>query len=527
MSWSQRILCLVAAAVGLALACSCGRPERPSAAVLPAPEFIERRAGNFVLQPTTAIFAEAGSPETVRIAEVLAAHLRRATGYALPVETAASVDQQSGILLRAPQAGLPLGDEGYELIVTQTAARLKARTHAGLFRGVQTLRQLLPPMIEENQPQPGARWILPRIVIRDRPRFAWRGLLLDCSRHFPSKEQVKRYIDLLAFYKINVLHWHLTDDQGWRIEIKQRPKLTEVGAWWGEGAARYGGFYTQGDIREVVAYAAERYVSVVPEIEMPGHSLAALASYPELSCAGGPLAVGTAWGTSEHIFCAGNDATFRFLDDVLSEVTRLFPAAYVHIGGDEVVSTRWRQCAKCQARMRAEGLRDEHALYVWFMNRVAGLLKAKGRRAICWDEAAAAGCSRDIVIQAWHGHEAALAAAAAGHDVIVSPASHCYLDHPLSVIDLARIYSFDPVPAGVTPAARPRILGGECNMWTEYAPPEQLDQKIFPRLLGFAEAVWSPAERSRLFFNRVRQHRLRLQLMGVGAGAGFVVEPQP
>jgi hexosaminidase len=368
-------------------------------------------------------------------------------------------------------------------------------------------------------------------------------MLLDCGRHFMTKDFVKRYIDLLAYHKLNVLHWHLTEDQGWRIEIKKYPRLTAEGAW--RPATRadeqprddrgcYGGFYSQDDIREVVAYAASRYVTIVPEIELPGHCLAALAAYPELSCTGGPLAVATQWGIYDDVYCAGNDRVFEFLDDVLTEVVALFPAPYIHVGGDEVPKTRWQACPKCQARMKAEHLADERELQSYFIRRVEQMLTKRGRRLIGWDEILEGGLPPRATVQSWRGMDGALAAARAGHDVISSPTSHCYIDYPqgpdptmptwMKQITLETIYSFEPTATELTAEQARHVLGAEANLWTEYAPQPHVDHQAFPRLCALAELTWSPAEKRDFgdFSRRMGVHYQRLDALGVE----YYVAPQ-
>jgi hypothetical protein len=313
--------------------------------------------------------------------------------------------------------------------------------------------------------------------------------MLDVARHFRSVSFVKRYLDVMALLKLNVLHLHLVDDQGWRLEIKRYPKLTDI------GSRRPGqeGFYTQDEIREIVRYAAERFITVVPEIEMPGHCLASLAAYPELSCSGGPFAVQTRWGITPDIYCAGNEAVFTFLENMLDEVLPLFPGTFVHIGGDECLKDRWKACPKCQARMKTEGLRDEHELQSWFIKRMERWLNVRGRRLIGWDEILEGGLAPNATVMSWRGMEGGIAAARAGHDVIMTPTTHCYLDYEYILLPLEKVYAFEPVPDGVPPE---RVLGLQGNLWSEFTPTEQdVDRQVFPRLCALAEVAWSPAAR--------------------------------
>jgi hexosaminidase len=474
------------------------------------------------LTPQTVIVAEAGSAELWRTAGYLAEKLATATGFSLPVEERTQSEPPPGAILLTTWGGdESLGEEGYELEVRPAGIVVRAPRPGGVFRGVQTLRQLLPPAMESATPVPDPPdWTVPAATIADQPAFPWRGMLLDCCRHFMSVDFIKRYIDLLAYHKMNRFHWHLTEDQGWRIEIDKYPRLTEIGAWRNEGGVPYGGYYTKAEIREVVAYAAERYITVVPEIEMPGHSQAALAAYPEFSCTGGPFAVGTRWGVYEDVYCAGNDGTFAFLQDILDEVLELFPGPYIHLGADECPKSRWQECPKCQARIEREGLADEHELQSYFIRRMVEYLRGKGKQVIGWDEIMEGGLTEGVIVQYWRtrtGDSTVVEAARAGHQVIVSPTSHCYFDYPYSAIDLATVYSLQPVPDGLDSVQQALILGGEGNMWTERAPQEVVDQRLFPRILALAEVLWRNPERRDFpqFLQRVGAHYPRLIRLGV------------
>jgi len=487
-------------------------------AVIPKPMKMKRSSGHFVLRADTRILVDAGSAEVFNVGRYLSDRLGPATGLGLVVQqTSKAKPPEGSILLTTRNAEQELGEEGYELTVTEDYVVLRAPRAAGVFRGVQTVRQLLPPQIESRVKIPGIEWAIPCLEIVDKPRFRWRGSLLDSCRHFLTKDFVKRYIDLLAYHKMNRLHWHLCEDQGWCIEIKKYPRLTEIGAWRGEGKNRYGGFYTQEDVKEIVEYAKSRYIMVVPEIEMPGHCTAALASYPELSCTGGPFEVSTQRGIHTEVYCAGNDKVFGFLEDVLSEVIELFPAPYIHIGGDECPKDRWEKCPKCQARIKAEGLKNEEELQSYFIKRIEKFLLTRNRRLIGWDEILEGGLAPAATVQSWRGMEGAIAAARAGHDVIVSPTSHCYLDHTHSVTSLEKIYSFEPIPEELTTQQAKHILGGEGNMWTDRTAQELVDCWVFPRLTALAEVLWSQknARDWRDFTNRMQQHYQRLDVMGV------------
>ncbi len=501
--------------------------------IIPRPSSITPAEGEFRLTPETRIYV---ATEYRDIGEYLAERILHAVGVRPDVVTGAVDPEDPGIAIHdfLFRSGPPPHGESYNLDVKPTRIDLRAPTTSGAFRGVQTIRQLIgpeflsPEAIGAPKDASTPRSVsIPCMTISDSPRYPHRGMLLDCCRHFMPKEFVKRYIDLLAYHKMNVLHWHLTEDQGWRIEIKKYPKLTEVGAWRMKDGKRYGGFYTQDDIREVVAYAASRYITVIPEIEMPGHSIAALASYPELSCTGGPFEVETRWGVFDDVYCAGNDRTFEFMQDVLTEVMELFPSTYIHIGGDECPKTRWKTCPKCQARIAAEGLKDEHELQSYFIQRIEKFLNGHGRRIIGWDEILEGGLAPNATVQSWRGMSGAIAAATAGHDVIASPTTHCYLDYAqgrnpgeptnMGFVPLSKAYSFEPTPEELPDSRLHHVLGVQGNMWTEWAPPELVDRQVFPRLCALAEVGWSPKEARDWddFSRRLTAHYPRLDALGV------------
>ena len=418
---------------------------------------------------------------------------------------------------------ISLPAENYELNISKKGIKIIAGTKQGAFYAMQTLLQLLPENIyKKNKPYSVA---LPYVQIKDYPHFEWRGLLLDCSRHFMDNDFILRYIDLLAYHKMNTLHWHITEDQGWRIEIKKYPKLTEVGAWRedindeAEGNL-YGGYYTQNEIKVIVAYAKSRHITVVPEIEMPGHSQAALAAYPEFSCTGGPFEVETEWGVFKEIYCAGNPATTQFLKDVLDEVLELFPSKYIHIGADEVPKYRWEHCDKCQKAIADNNLKDEEELQSHFLSEINEYLFSKGRVMVGWDEIAEGGLPKDVIVQSWRGYEGAEHAIAENHKTIVSPTSHAYFDYDLKSIDLEKVYSFDPYPENISTDKKHLVLGGEGNMWSERAPQHLVDSKVFPRLLAMSEVLWTyPKKRDyNSFYNKVQQHYKRLDVLEVDYG---------
>ncbi|MBK6342181.1 MAG: beta-N-acetylhexosaminidase [Flavobacteriales bacterium] len=427
-----------------------------------------------------------------------------------------------------------LPDEWHSVHVAPDGISVTAPSEEGLFRASRTLIQLLE--------QGRGTGNLPCLTITDWPRFQWRGMHLDACRHFWSVEFTKKYIDLLARYKMNRFHWHLTEDQGWRIEIKKYPKLTEVGAWRsgsqvGPYSRReydsipYGGFYTQEQIRDVVAYAAARHITVVPEIEMPGHALAALASYPQLGCTGGPYKVQKGWGVFDDVFCAGNDSVFTMLEDVLTEVMDLFPSELIHIGGDECPKERWKTCAECQSRMKTHGLKDEHELQSYFIQRIEKFVNSKGRKIIGWDEILEGGLAPNAAVMSWRGTEGGVAAAKQKHNVVMSPGSHCYFDHyqgdpanePLAFggyTTLQKVYGYEPIPAELKPEEAKYILGAQGNVWTEYIlTPEHVEYMAVPRMLALAEVLWTPkAKRNEAdFIRRLENEFPELEAMKVNA----------
>lgn len=498
-----------------------GGPAAP--ALVPKPAQVEFAGASFVLTPQCRVHVSPGSTE----AEALGRYLAERLGAPAVLSTSPVSSPDGFVLLELDASAADLGEEGYTLAASPDGVRIRAPKAAGLFYGIQTLLQLLPAPgqggagrspVRQSGPEKDAAWTVPGVTITDRPRFSWRGYLLDPARHFRSVDFLKRTIDLLACHKLNVLQLHLTDDQGWRLEIKKYPKLTEVGAWRGAGPQRHGGYYTQEEIREVVAYAASRFVTVVPEIEMPGHSVAALAAYPEYSCAGGPFEVWTRWGVSEDICCAGNDGTFAFRQGVLDEVLALFPSRFIHVGGDECPRTRWKACPKCRQRIQDENLKDETELHGYFIRRLDAYLTAKRRRLVGWDEILEGGLAPGAVVMSWRGEQGGIAAARMGHDVVMSPFSHCYLDQPLQAISVEKAYAYEPIPQELTPEQAKHVLGLQANMWGEQTPQDaDVDRMTWPRLAALAEAGWSPREgRDGADFRaRLEIHRGRLRGFGV------------
>ncbi|MCY3023505.1 MAG: beta-N-acetylhexosaminidase, partial [Planctomycetota bacterium] len=491
--------------------------------------------------------------------ERLAAALRLPTGFALAVT--ADDRPTDSIVLELDRALEPkVGAEGYLLSVTPARVVIRAAADAGLFYGGVTLRQLLPPWVcsaskvtavsvavpdsipgdtRRLPPQP-VSWTAPCVEIEDAPRFAWRGLLLDVARHYMPPEFIRKLVDVMALHKLNVLQLHLTDDQGWRLEIRKYPRLTEVGSVRkespkhgdrnrGDGTPYGPFFYTQEQMRGLVAYAQARHVTLVPEIEMPGHVLGALMAYPELSCRGGPFQVRTRWGVEPDILCAGNDKAIAFAQDVLGEVIALFPCRFIHIGGDEAPRDRWKACPKCQARLKAAGLKNEAQLQTWFNQRIEEFLTGKGRRMIGWDEILEGGLTPGAAVMSWRGMDGGITAAKAGHDVVMAPTSHCYFDYAQAhgpgepeciggYLPLRTVYAFEPVPAALPETDRRHILGPQATLWSEYLwTPQDVEYFAFPRASALAEVAWSPVKGRDFSEFRGRLEALvkRLELLGV------------
>ncbi len=483
-------------------------------ALIPMVQKLSLGESSFRFKKSTRLVVESIDQEM--IASQLAGLFEKAAGWKPKIIVGGS-EGSNQVYFMTDQA---MGPEACSLEVQKNRIEIKAAKPAGFFYAVQTLRQLLPPEIESARIQENVDWLVPVSVISDSPAFKWRGYMLDVSRHFFPKEDVLRMLDNLALHKINTFHLHLVDDQGWRIEIKKYPRLTDVGAWrvdredrhWnsrpkqeaGEKAT-YGGFYTQDDIREMVAYAQNRFITIVPEIEMPAHVTAALAAYPQYSCKGGPFTVppGGVWPITD-IYCAGKDSTFLFVEDILNEVISLFPSRYIHIGGDEATKTEWEKCPDCKKRMKEEGLKDVGELQSYFIKRIEKFIHSKNRILLGWDEILEGGLPAEATVMSWRGIKGGIEAANLGHDVVMSPNSYCYFDYlqgpidqePLAIggnLSLKKVYSFNPVPEELSADAATHILGGQANLWTEYVPGiKHAEYMTFPRIAALAEALWSP-----------------------------------
>lgn len=506
--------------------------------IIPIPSKLIEREGKFTIDKSTMVVAEDNNAE--KVLAFLSEPIKLATG--LQLKQGRKVKGKAIVFATATDKSL--GDEGYRLDVSDSRVVLEALTTKGFFYGIQSLLQLLPPQIYSKvRIYDVVEWSIPAVEIRDIPRFDYRGMHLDVGRHMFSIEFIKKYIDLLAMQKMNKFHWHLTEDQGWRIEIKKYPKLTEIGSQRKETIANryvhnrewifdgkpYGGYYTQDQIREVITYAAERQVEVIPEIDLPGHMLAALASYPSLGCTGGPYEVGTRWGIYEDVLCAGNEEIYPFIENVLKEVFALFPSKYIHIGGDECPKVRWKACPKCQAKIKAENLKDEYELQSYVIHHVEKFLNDNGKQLIGWDEILEGGIAPNATLMSWRGVEAGILAAKSGHDVIMTPNTHVYLDHyqttdNMDILSNGRVaslewtYSYEPFSPELTAEEAKNIKGVQANTWTEYIrTPDVVEHMVFPRAAATAEIAWSPAEHKdwKHFLNRMQVQFDRWRYFGV------------
>jgi len=528
-------------------------PKEPSSiSIVPRPAWIKVATGTFTLTDETPLLVSSLDEDIQKVALFFSDQLKFSGGPVLKIRTLTKEDKNTPAIILAytkDRSGIP--SEGYILKVMKHQIIIEGSSGHGLFYGIQSLLQLLPSeVLQYSRPSPGRKYEIPCLEIKDHPRYSYRGMHLDVSRHFFPKEFIKQYLDLIAMYKMNTFHWHLTDDNGWRIEIRKYPKLTETAAWrvdrenlpWNDRSpqlpgekATYGGFYTQDDIREIVNYASQRFINVIPEIEMPAHSVEVLTAYPELSCAGGPFTVppGGYWPNAD-IYCAGNDSVFLFLQDVLTEIMELFPSKYIHIGGDEADKSNWKKCPKCQNRIAKEGLKDEDELQSYFIRRMEKFIVSKGRKLIGWDEILDGGLAPEATVMSWRGVEGGVEAAKQGHDVIMTPNSYCYFDYyqadpqfePKAIggfTTLKKVYSFNPSPEELTLEQKKFILGAQGNVWTEYIPSiAQAEYMAVPRMIALSEVVWSP-EKDRNwddFRLRLKEQFRRLDAMHINYSKG-------
>lgn len=501
--------------------------------LVPFPASFKAGVGTFELKDTTTIVA-GGNLEA--LGYQLREYLAPATGLALRVSGRGGAN---AIHLKLDKGLGRLGKEGYRLDVKADRVEIAAPEPAGVFYGIQTLRQLLPSQVFRKGKVEGVKWTAPQCEIEDQPRFAWRGGHLDVGRHFFPKEFLLKFVDLLALHKLNTFHLHLTEDQGWRMEIKRYPKLTGVGAWRKNTMLTYdpptftgkphGGFYTQEELREVVAYAKARFVNVVPEIEMPGHAQAAIAAYPELgNVPDRQLEVATKWGVIPHVFNT-EDSTIKFLQNVLEEVMDVFPSSFIHIGGDECPKDEWKASPRAQQKIKDLGLKDEHELQSWFVKQMDTFLTAKGRRLIGWDEILEGGLAPGAAVMSWRGEDGGIASANAGHDVVMAPNGFTYFDYyqapperePHAIggfIDIAKVYGYDPIPAAIAPDKAKHVLGGQFQLWSEYIPnAKHVEYMAFPRACAMSEVLWSPKSNRNLdaFMGRLPFHLDRLAALDV------------
>lgn len=482
--------------------------------VVPMPlEINTTQQASFLLKSGVTVYYPAGNEKMQRNAEFLASYVKAQTGIELQVQ--AGEGGKGGIVL---QLGLANDNpEAYQLKVDASQVVISSPSEAGVFYGIQTLRKAVD--VAE-----GSNVELPAVEIKDQPRFGYRGMMLDVGRHFFSMDEIKTYIDMMALHNINRFHWHLSEDQGWRIKIKKYPKLTEIGSMRKEtvighnsgkyDGKPYGGFYTQEQAKEIVAYAAERYITVIPEIDLPGHMQAALAAYPELGCTGGPYEVWTQWGVSDNVLCAGNDQTIQFIKDVLAEIVEIFPSEYIHVGGDECPKVKWSTCPKCQARIKALGLKSdnkhtkEERLQSYVIHEAEEFLNSKGRKMIGWDETLEGGLAPNATVMSWRGEAGGIEAAKQHHDVVMTPNTYLYFDYyqskdtetePMAIggyLPIERVYSYEPMPKSLSPEEQKYIVGVQANLWTEYIPDfKQVQYMVLPRMAALSESQWCAPEK--------------------------------
>jgi hexosaminidase len=496
--------------------------------IIPEPADVQMPAtsGTLVITSKTPIILEASGLENS--ANFLNDYLQQVYGFKLPIKKKAN--GVAGIHLSYKKMDYPIPG-AYNMEVNAKGVYIAGDNAPGDFYGIQTLLQLLP--VEKS-----TSLSVPYVTIKDFPRFQYRGLHLDVGRHFFPPSFVKKYIDYIALHKMNYFHWHLTEDQGWRIEIKKYPNLTKTGAWrdgtiighypgTGNDSIHYGGFYTQKEVKDIVAYAAKRYITIIPEIEMPGHASAALAAYPWLGCTGGPYKVQQTWGVFNDVFCAGNDSVFTFLQNVLDEVMALFPAKYIHVGGDECPKESWKKCPKCQKRIADNHLKDEHELQSYFIQRIEKYINSKGRTLIGWDEILEGGLAPNAVVMSWRGEQGGIEAAKQKHDVIMTPGAYVYFDHSQvkkddsvtigGYLPVEQVYNYEPVPKELSDTAMNYILGAQGNVWTEYmGNTRKVEYMIFPRVSALSEVLWSPKEKRNWndFENRLQVQFKRYDLWG-------------
>ena len=505
--------------------------------LIPLPvEIISVGKGEFILTSETKIVLKTNSPDVKKACDFFLDIINTSTGFNIGYAT----DSKSSIFVEL--ISNITHPEGYRLKVTPNNVTIQAQTATGVFYAFATLRQLMPPEIETRNIVAGQTWKIPEIEINDYPRFQYRGLMLDVVRHFYTVNEIKRYIDLMALHKFNHLQLHLTDDQGWRIEIKGYPKLHTIGAWRTEtlighlenlpheyDGIPHGGFYTQEELKDIVKYAADRHITIVPEINVPGHSTALLAAYPEFACIDTTLQVAREWGVFPNVLCPRED-TFRFLEDILTEIMTIFPGKYIHIGGDECPRDQWKRSEFCQNLINELGYENYDQLQTWFMSRIVKYLQLHGRHAIGWDEIIDGGAIEGAIIMSWRGEQGGIISAQKGNDVIMTPHRFCYLDYyqwrnreqePLSIggyLPLSVVYQYDPVPKQLTDEQKKRILGSQGNLWTEYIKDfKHIEYMAYPRACAIAEVTWTLVDKKSYnnFLMRLREYKRRLEILDV------------
>ena len=491
--------------------------------VIPYPQSVEITKGQFKGAGANFNCDQAIDAKSQKVIKELADKISFISGrlcsFATPLGLAKDYSKAKGFVFLKDSA---LADEEYSIDIAKSSCIVRASSYNGFLYAVQTLKQLTSVSIFANEPDPSQKFLFPCVKIQDKPRFGYRGMHLDCARHFFSVEEVKKYIDIMATYKLNRLHWHLTDDQGWRVEIKKYPRLTQIGAfrngtvikkdWGSNDGVRYGGYYTQEQLKDVVAYAAAKGITIIPEIDLPGHMMGALAAYPELGCTGGPYEVWTTWGVSAQVLCPGKEAMFTFLEDVFTELMAIFPSEYIHIGGDECPKTEWEKCPACQARIKELGIKAdaqhtaEQYLQSYVTARMQKFLNEHGRKIIGWDEILEGELAKGATVMSWRGTDGGIKASAMGFDVIMTPNNYCYLDYyqsqdmdkePLGIggdLPLEKVYSYEPLD-GLDADQQKHILGVQANLWTEFiATPEHLEYMLLPRMTAISEVQWCKPE---------------------------------
>jgi len=514
--------------------------------IIPAPLSVKTQNGSFIINGNTKLLISDNDLKVTQVAVYFTDRINAVSNFVIKPVNQPENEKLTNFIRFKLINDETLGEEGYRLNIEKKGVTVEAANPKGLFYAVQTIFQLLPPQIMSATKIDSIAFKMQAVKIFDKPRFSYRGMHLDVCRHFMPVDFIKQYIDLLAMFKLNTFHWHLTEDQGWRIEIKKYPKLAQISSMRAEtvvghaGSSKtfdgipHGGYYTQDQIKEVVDYASKRFITIIPEIEMPGHSLAALAAYPQLSCTGGPFKVATTFGVFDDIYCAGNDSTFIFLQDVLDEVMTLFPSKYIHIGGDEAPKVRWHECPKCQALMKTEGLKNENELQSYFIKRIEKYVVSKGRKIIGWDEILEGGLAPEATVMSWRGIEGGIEAAKQHHDVIMASNDYTYFCYyqadpdaePLAIggnLPLKKVYEFEPLPPGLSTEEAKHIIGAQGHVWTEYMKtPNDVEYMLLPRLFALSEAVWTSNERRNWydFRNRLDNNLQRLTIMGLKYSQG-------